>query len=127
MVKGHSFHGVPHQPKNYVNAVELIAYALTPNRFDLVLRQINKNSVEKFMRSLSTRYSIYFNKKNHRTGVVFAGPYKSEEIKNGGELLSLTRTFHSTGVYSSLPDYLGQREASWVKPRVVLYYFEREE
>lgn len=124
MVKGRTFHGVPHQPKNYQNQLELIAYRLLPDRFDLVLKQLKRGALEKFMRSLSTRYSIYFNKKNNRTGVVFAGPYKSVEITNGPDLLSLTRLLHRETAYSSFEDYIGQKQTPWIMPDVVLKYFE---
>jgi len=62
-VNGRVFRGVPHQPKNYFNEVELIAYSLLPNHFHLVVNPIRKNSLEKLIRSLCTRYAIYYNKK----------------------------------------------------------------
>ena len=76
-VNGRTFQGTPHQPKNYFNQVELLAYSLMPDHFHLILHQKTRGSLESFIRSLCTRYSIYYNKKYQRTGSLFEGPYKS--------------------------------------------------
>lgn len=133
-VKGRAFRGIPHQPKNYFNKVELIAYCLTPDHFHLLLCPIAKNSLEGFMRSLSTKYSIYFNKKYQRQGSLFSGPYKLTSINDTPSLLYTTHYFHhhSQGEngnnlidsYSSYANYLGKRKTSWVKTTSVLSFFE---
>lgn len=122
-IHGRTFQGIPHLPKNYLNQVELIAYNLMSDRFHLLLRQLTKGSLEKFLRSLCTRYSMYFNKKYHRSGALFAGPYKSVQIKDELQLPQLTGFFHHSGKNSSYPEYLGSRKTSWVKPEIVLSSF----
>lgn len=124
-VHGRTFRGTPHQPKNYLNQVELLAYCLMPNHFHLILHQKVRGSLENFIRSLCTRYSIYFNKKYKRTGSLFEGPYKSAQIKDEIDLLHLTRYLHFAGEYTSYAEYLGSREASWVKPKVVQSFFDK--
>lgn len=116
-VHGRTFQGTPHLPKNYFNEVELIAYSLTTDRFDLILRQKTLGSIERFLRSLCTRYSMYFNKKYHRSGSLFEGPYKSVLIKDELQLSRLTAFLHHLSNNSSYPEYLGTRETSWVKPQ----------
>ena len=122
-VHGRIFRGTPHQPKNYFNKVELIAYSLMPDHFHLLLHQKTRGSLESFMRSLCTRYSMYFNKKYQHTGALFEGPYKSVLIKDESRLLHPTRFLHHNGGYSSYAEYLGTRVTSWVKPKVVLSFF----
>ena len=122
-VNGRIFRGTPHQPKNYFNKVDLLAYLLMPGHFHLLLYQKDRGSVENFLRSLCTRYSMYFNKKYQRSGSLFDGPYKSIKIKDGPRLSHLTRYFHYVGGHSSYEEYLGTRETSWVKPKVVLSFF----
>ncbi len=134
-VQGRTYRGVPHQPKNYFNKVDLIGYSLTPDRFHLIVQQKTKDSLEKFIRSLCTRYSMYFNKKYKRTGSLFDGPYKSVLIKEDLQLLHLTRHIHRIPLKekdkdlnliagnSSYSQYLGIKKTSWVKPEVVLSYF----
>jgi len=124
-VNGRVFRGTPHQPKNYLGKVELMAYSLRPDHFHLLLHQKVGGSLESFIRSLSTRYSMYFNKKYERTGALFEGPYKSAQVKDEPRLLYLTHYLHHTGDYSSYAEYLGTREASWVKPKVILSFFDK--
>jgi putative transposase len=139
-VNGRTFKGVPHQPKNFFNKVELIAYNLMPNHFHLVVKEISQGSLAKLTRSLSTRYAIYYNKKYQRRGSLCAGPYKSVQIKDVSQLLYLTRYLHresfkekkgvkdlSPSGYSSYEEYLGERVTSWIKPKVVLSYFDKSE
>jgi len=133
-VNGRAFRGVPHQPKNYFNKIELLGYCLAPDHFHLLLRPIVKNSLEGFMRSLSTKYSIYFNKKYQRQGSLFGGPYKLAPINDAPCLLNMTRYFHNhcqekkgdnlINRYSSYAEYLGKRKTSWVKASIVLSFFE---
>ena len=116
-VRGRTFKGTPHQPKNYLNKVELIAYNLMPDHFHLLVHQVTKGSVESFIRSLCTRYSMYFNKKYRHTGALFEGPYKSVRVMDEPRLLHLTRYLHHAGGYCSYPEYSGARITSWVKPK----------
>lgn len=122
-VHGRIFRGAPHQPKNYFNKVELIAYCLMPDSFHLLLRQITKGSLESFIRSVCTRYSMYFNKKYNHTGALFEGPYKSVHIKDEPSMLHLTRCLHHFKRFSSFAEFLGTKVTSWVNPNVVLSYF----
>ncbi len=124
-VKGKTYHGVPHQPKNYCQQVELVAYRLQPTCFHLVLHVKTPGALEKFMRSLSTRYSMYYNTKYQHAGSLFAGPYKSAQIKQVSELLALTQYLHRGDGYSSYQEFLGTRATSWVKPAVVVSLFEK--
>lgn len=134
-VQGASFKGIPRQPRNYNKEIELIAYCLMPNHFHLLIKQHSKYSIEKFMRSLSTRYSMYFNKKYNRIGKLFQGHYKAILIKNDSYLLHLSRYIHLnpkeinielTNAYSSYPDYIGLRRTKWIHPKIVTDFFSKE-
>lgn len=130
--KGTSFKGIPKQHKNLYGKVELVAYCLMPNHFHLLVNQKEMRNIETFMRSLSTRYVMYFNKKHNRIGPLFQGIYKAVLIKNEEYLLHLSRYIHLnpleyvkdlTKAYSSYADYLGLRKTKWVKPDIILSYF----
>lgn len=135
IIKGRRFQGVPHRPKNYFEKVYLIAYNLMPNHFHLLLYQSTPGCIEKFMRSLSTRYSMYFNRKHGCTGQLLEGPYKSIVINDVPSLVHLTRYFHlnhkagdkPANTFSSYPEYIGKRETAWVKPGIVLSFFNGSE
>lgn len=124
-VKGRVYHGVPHQPKNYFQQIELVAYGLQPTHFHLLLHLKTPGALEKFMRSLSTRYSMYYNAKYQHAGSLFAGPYKSIRINTVSELLSLTQYLHRGDGYSSYQTFLGNNPTDWIKPHVVLSLFEQ--
>jgi hypothetical protein len=123
-IRGRAFRGTPHQPKNYFNQIELVAYSLMPNHFHLLVNLKRKDSLQGFIRSLCTRYSMYFNKKHHRTGSLFQGPYKSILVRDEACVLHLTRHLHTHGA-SSYPEYTGARVTPWIKPTAVLSYFAK--
>src|SRR3989344_6007917 len=53
---------------NFANEINLLAYCLMPNHFHLLIKQKSASSIDNFMRSLCTRYSVYFNRKHKRVG-----------------------------------------------------------
>jgi len=131
-LQGVAFKGMPRIPKNYSSEVELIAYCLMSNHFHLLLKQIKKSSMEQFIQSLATRYSMYFNKKYNRVGKLFQGQYKAAMVLDDNYLLHLTRYIHLNPAeytkniqeaYSSYPDYLMVRKTAWVKPEIALSFF----
>jgi putative transposase len=115
-INGRIFSGVPHQLNNYLGKIELIAYRLEPDHFHLLLHQLATRSIERFIRSICTRYSKYFNKKYQRTGTLFEGPYRSVQIDDSSHLNLLTQYFHRGSEYSSYSEYLSNRETVWIKP-----------
>ncbi|OHA53242.1 MAG: hypothetical protein A2Z62_01090 [Candidatus Terrybacteria bacterium RIFCSPLOWO2_02_42_20] len=57
--------------------VDIGSYCLMPNHFHLLIREKMENGISLFMEKLSTAYSMYFNKKNERTGGLFEGTFKA--------------------------------------------------
>lgn len=128
----------PQKPRPLVNLhkeVELVAYCLMPNHFHLLIKQITRDGITKLMRALSTSYTMYFNKKYKRVGTLFQGKYKAALIGKDSYLLHLSRYIHLNPIgtgsdpvqwpYSSYQYYLGYKKADWVKPEIVLKFFER--
>lgn len=60
--------------------ISIGAWCLMPNHFHILIKQEVDGGITKFMRKLSTGYSMYFNKKNERQGSLFGGPFKSKLI-----------------------------------------------
>lgn len=89
--------------------------------------------MDKFMNSIGTRYTIYFNKKYKRVGTLYQGVYKAVLVTSDEQFLHLSRYIHKQatslpnltgeGQPSSYKDYLGIRQTEWVKPEEVLGYF----
>jgi len=133
-LQGATFKGVARQPKNYYKGVTLLAFCLMPNHFHLLIKQSQQSNIEHFMRSLATRYSMYFNKKYKRVGSLFQGTYKAVIISNDSYLLHLSRYIHLnpqkytnnlTEAYSSYADYLRLRNTKWVHPGFILKFFNQ--
>lgn len=67
--------------------VEIIAYCINPNHFHLLLRQVEERGVTEFMRKLGTGYTMYFNKRYERSGVLFQGKFKFTHMDRNEQLL----------------------------------------
>ena len=124
--------------KNYYGDVEMICYCLMQNHFHLLIKQFSRMAMSNFMRSLSTRYSTYFNRKYHREGFLFQGRYKAVQVHSEQQLVYLSRYIHRNPAtsrtvlevlesyrYSSLAVYLGRMKQSWVKHEVVTSLFSK--
>lgn len=119
--------------KSYYGDVELLAYCLMPNHFHLLLHQTSDRSIPEFMRTLSTSYTMYFNKRYERVGHLFQGTYKARHVDNESYWLHISRYIHLNPLssrtniesfpYSSLPYYKSHDAPSWLKPERVLDSF----
>ncbi len=134
-LKGSTFKGIPRLVNNYSDQIDLVCYCLMPNHFHLLLKQRDVGSMKNFMRSIATRYSVYFNKKYERSGSLFQGVYKAVAVSNESYLLHLSRYIHLnpkelknnlSDSYSSYADHIGMRNTSWVKKDVIQSYFSNK-
>lgn len=109
----------------YFDKIKLIAFSLMPNHFHLLVWQKDKDSIKKFMQSLLTRYSMYFNKKYKRVGSLFQSRYKATNVVNNDYLLDISHYIHNNkSNYSSYTNYLGVIHTPWLKTNHVLDYFK---
>lgn len=108
-----------------VPLVEIIAYCLNPNHYHFILKQVEDKGIERFMHKIGTSHTKYFNKKNKRSGALFQGVFKATHIDSDEYLTYLSAYVNKNNfihgydqngdwIYSSLPDYLGQRNNSIV-------------
>jgi putative transposase len=123
--------------KNYYGEITLLTYCLMPNHFHLLVNQKNSFGIAEFMKSLSMKYSIYFNRKYNRTGPLYEDRYKAVEVVSEGQLIYLTKYIHRNPndilpaktrlagyKYSSYGNYLKEFSQSWVNTDIVLEYFK---
>jgi len=80
--------------KNRKLIVEILAFCLMPNHFHLMIREIRKNGIIKFMQKLNTGYTMYFNKKYQRAGPLLRGRFKATLIKNESHFIHLPFYIH---------------------------------
>lgn len=126
---------------NFYNEITLLAYCLMPNHFHLFIKQKSALSIDKFMQSLATRYTMYFNRKYKRVGFLYQDTYKAVLIENDEQFIYLSKYIHKQGIIrqspqgrtlqkwkeqpSSYPEYLGKRKTEWIHPEEVLNYFSK--
>lgn len=126
----------PRPLANIEKEVDLIEYCLMPNHFHLILQQINIDGVTKLLRRIATTYAMYFNKRYKRVGYLFQGPYRAILVENDSYLLHLSRYIHLNPIeltrrelvnypYSSYKYFNGSAKAGWIKPNIILNYFDK--
>ncbi|EKE13671.1 MAG: hypothetical protein ACD_12C00872G0012 [uncultured bacterium] len=125
---------------NFFNKINLASYVLMPNHFHLELQQVGKKDIEIFMRSLVTKYTMYFNKKYKRVGPLFQGRYKAILILGDEYLLHLSCYIHlnplellSNGQqlqsypWSSYPAYISNINIRWLNKGFILSSFMKNQ
>ena len=101
--------------------VNFVCYSVLPNHYHFILEQISEKGIEKFMQRLGTGYTMYFNKKNKRTGALFQGRFKATHIKATHHLQYLSAYVNCNcevhGIaraevyrWSSFPEFIGKRK-----------------
>ena len=134
-INGNTFKGSPRQPKNLHGAFELNAFCLMPDHFHLLVKQKQVSGIETFMRSLGTRYVMYFNKRHGRRGPLFQGTYKAIQMDNEALILHLSRYIHlkpqdsSKGIFthhSSYGAYINKIPMPWVTTDEIIRMLDRD-
>ncbi len=128
----HLLHRASRQ-KNYSKEIKLLAFCLMPNHFHLLVEQVGERSISQFMKSLQTSYAMYYGKKYERIGPLFQARYKGIHVKNETYYKTVLNYIHHNPselqfgtqdpeayLWSSLRDYLGTRERSWISKDTIL-------
>lgn len=113
---------------NFNKEISLLAYCLMPNHFHLFIKQKSAGTIDKFMNSLATRYTMYFNRKYKRVGSLYQDVYKAIMITNEKHFLYLSAYIHKQALPSqpsSYPDYLNLTKTPWVSSEEILSYFSK--
>jgi len=89
--------------------VEFICYCLNPNHYHFILKQLTDEGIVKFMQRLGTSYTMYFNTKNKRNGVLFQGKFKATQVTSFEHLLWLSVYVNTNaqihGITNNATDY----------------------
>jgi putative transposase len=120
------------QPKTFFERIMLLAYCCMPNHFHLMIKQCDAHSLDIFIKTICTRYAMYFNKKYHRVGKLFQSSYKAILIMDESYFLHLSRYIHRNPAgsvvhleeaHSSYAEYLGIRRTAWINTKIILALF----
>lgn len=122
---------------NFYDEITFLAYCLMPNHFHFFIKQKSANSIDRFMQSLFTRYTMYFNKRHKRVGSLFQAVYKGVLVTHQEQFLYISKYIHKQALaskgetfkrkaqLSSYEDYLEKTHTPWVKLDEVLIYFSK--
>lgn len=102
-------------------AVELVCFALMPNHFHILIREVKEKGISQYMQRVLTAYTKYFNAKYNKSGHLFQGPYKIIHVEDNRQLLHLSAYIHRNPrelrdwrkkeleyIWSSYQDYVGE-------------------
>lgn len=84
--------------------VELMAFALMPNHYHLIIREISSGGISLFMRKMGG-YSTYFNKQHNRVGPLFQSRYKAISIQTDTQLSNIFTYVHANPVELEEPKW----------------------
>ena len=77
--------------------VELMAFALMPNHFHLIVREITTGGISRYMQKIGG-YTGYFNKQYDRKGSLFESVYKCIEVKSDAQLSTVFNYIHTNPI-----------------------------
>lgn len=125
--------------KNYFGEITLLSYCLMPNHFHLMVKQNSDRGIDRFMRSLATKYVRYFNTRYKRVGPLFQGIYKAVRVLDEFQFTYLSKYIHRNPIdlmtykdgprslleykYSSYGNYLRLFSQQWVNTAEILGLF----
>ena len=74
--------------------VDIGVYCLIPNHFHILIKEKIENGISIFMHKLLTAYTMYFNKKYERTGILFQSRFQAIHVNNDNYLKYLFAYIH---------------------------------
>jgi len=114
-------------PANSVyGQMELYAYCLMPNHFHFLCKNLVDYGITEFSKRILSVYSGYFNEKIGREGSLIQGSFRAVPIISESQLIHVGRYIHlnpykseivkesSEYKYSSLQNYINNRELPWL-------------
>lgn len=88
-------------------SLTIFAFCLMPNHVHLLLRPEADDLIDA-MRDLFSRYAAYFNRKYHRKGHLFGGPYRQAVCLDDGYLIAASLYIHNNPVKAGICDAPGK-------------------
>jgi len=74
--------------------VDIVAYAIMPDHYHLLVKEIKENGVTQFLQKCNTSVAKYINTKKERRGPLFESRFKAKHINSNKYLLHLSLYIH---------------------------------
>lgn len=101
--------------------VEVLAFCFMPNHIHLLVKQLKKGGITKFMRKVGAGYGRYFNRKYNRRGYVFQNRFLAVHIKDDNQLKTIFVYIHTNPIALVEPNW---KEKGIQNPRRVIKFLE---
>lgn len=88
--------------RNQQPIIEIYAFAIMPNHYHLLVKQIKDAGIAKFISNVQNGLAKYHNIRHKRYGSVFQGPFKAKRIEKDEYLVHVSRYIHLNPVTSYL-------------------------
>jgi len=132
------------QKKDYLLAlkdksplVEIYSFALMPNHYHLLLKQLQDNGIVRFIANFQNSFAKVFNLKNERDGAVFQNSFKAKRVETDEQFIHISRYIHLNPVtaylinfnqlanypWTSFPIYVNEDKNSFVAVNFLLHLF----
>jgi len=85
--------------------VEILAFALMPNHYHLLIKPKTDNGGPEFMKKINGGYAKYFNNKYQRSGALFQGKYKAVIIKDEAHFIHIPYYIHANPLDLVAPEW----------------------
>ena len=100
---------------------EITVFCLMPNHFHLLIKQRQENGISRFMQKIGTGYTNYFNTKYERSGHLFQGKFKAEQMESEAHLLHLPYYIHLNPLDLAHPEW---RNKEMENPKAAMKFLE---
>ena len=74
--------------------IDFVAGCLMPNHYHIIARPLSDDSISRFLHKVGVSYTMYFNKRNERSGALFESTFKAKHIDRGEYAQYLTKYIH---------------------------------
>lgn len=101
--------------------IEILCFCFMPNHIHLLLRQIKKDGITKFMRKLGAGYAGYFNRKYERKGHLFQGRFRAVHVRTDEQLQTVFVYIHANPISLIEPKW---KEKGIKNPKKVIGFLE---